>query len=63
MVPILFHLNDFPLVFKIPNFILYKYTPGASVITLIPYFPKSLAIGNVIPITAPLLAEYTVYPF
>jgi len=36
---------------------IYHYTPGAKVITLIPYFPKSLAIGNVIPITAPLLAE------
>ena len=31
--------------------------PGAKVITLILYFPKSLAIGRVIPINAPLDAE------
>lgn len=32
---------------------MYKYTPGATVTTRISCFPKSLAIGSVIPITAP----------
>lgn len=31
--------------------------PGAIVITLILYLPRSLAIGNVIPINAPFEAE------
>ena len=35
---------------------------GAIVITLILYFPKSLAIGKVIPIRAPLEAEYARNP-
>lgn len=37
--------------------------PGAIVITLILYLPKSLAIGSVIPIKAPFDAEYTTCPF
>lgn len=37
--------------------------PGAIVMTLILNLPKSLAIGNVIPKIAPLLAAYTVCPF
>ena len=39
--------------------------PGAIVITLIPYFPSSLARGNVIPFIAPLVEPYaawSVYP-
>lgn len=32
-------------------------TPGAMVMTLILYFPRSLAIGKVIPIKAPFDAE------
>ena len=32
-------------------------TPGAIVTTLIPNFPKSLAIGRVIALTAPFEAE------
>lgn len=37
--------------------------PGATVTTLIPNLPKSLAKGKVIPLIAPLEAAYTVYPF
>ena len=37
--------------------------PGAIVITLILYLPRSRAIGKVIPIKAPLEAEYTTCPF
>ena len=36
--------------------------PGAIVITLILNLPKSRAIGKVIPIKAPLEAEYTTWP-
>lgn len=37
--------------------------PGAIVITLILNFPRSRAIGKVMPINAPLEAEYTTCPF
>jgi hypothetical protein len=44
----IFYCNPLPIgVLKIP---------GAIVITLILYFPRSLAIGKVIPNIAPLLA-------
>ena len=37
-------------------------TPGATAQTLIPYFPKSLAIGKTMPSIAPLVAPYPIYP-
>ena len=36
--------------------------PGAMATTLIPYLPKSLAIGITIPFIAPFEAEYAAYP-
>lgn len=37
--------------------------PGAIVLTLILYLARSLAMGRVIPMTAPLLPPYKTYPF
>lgn len=45
------YLGLIPLPIGVSN------NPGAIVITLILYFPRSLAIGSVMPIKAPLEAE------
>lgn len=47
----------------IPSVIGVEKTPGAIAITLILNLPRSLARGNTIPLTAPLVAAYTVWPF
>ena len=39
-----------------------QYPPGAIAFTLMPYCARSLAIGSVIPLIAPLVAEYATFP-